>query len=156
MSQIWDFPFRRLLRLAGLRWRCSTPPPHGWSSWLSRSNPLSTSCGLDIEHLLSRLYLPLQQFGCLGNLTVNSIRCHGSMRSVCRHCVAMDLSFSGPVYSENRCVGSAQIRTRPLSSNFYIWSTDKSVTILYKEHNSSCYYEEIPSVCNNFNPTLCK
>jgi hypothetical protein len=26
------FPFRRLLRLAGLRWRCSTPPPHGiWS-----------------------------------------------------------------------------------------------------------------------------
>jgi hypothetical protein len=23
------FPFRRLLRLAGLRWRCSNPPPHG-------------------------------------------------------------------------------------------------------------------------------
>jgi hypothetical protein len=23
------FPFRRLLRLAGLRWRYSTPPPHG-------------------------------------------------------------------------------------------------------------------------------
>jgi hypothetical protein len=29
LSQIWDFPFRRLLRLAGLRWRYSTPPPHG-------------------------------------------------------------------------------------------------------------------------------
>jgi hypothetical protein len=28
-SQIRDFPFRRLLRLAGLRWRYSTPPPHG-------------------------------------------------------------------------------------------------------------------------------
>jgi hypothetical protein len=28
-SQIWDFPFRRLLRLAGSRWRYSTPPPHG-------------------------------------------------------------------------------------------------------------------------------
>jgi hypothetical protein len=27
--QIWDFPFRRLLRLAGSRWRYSTPPPHG-------------------------------------------------------------------------------------------------------------------------------
>jgi hypothetical protein len=27
LSQIWDFPFRRLLRLAGLRWRYSTPPP---------------------------------------------------------------------------------------------------------------------------------
>jgi hypothetical protein len=28
LSQIRDFPFRRLLRLAGLRWRYSTPPPH--------------------------------------------------------------------------------------------------------------------------------
>jgi hypothetical protein len=31
LSQIWDFPFRRLLRLAGLRWRYSPPPPHGLS-----------------------------------------------------------------------------------------------------------------------------
>jgi hypothetical protein len=29
LSDIRDFPFRRLLRLAGLRWRYSTPPPHG-------------------------------------------------------------------------------------------------------------------------------
>jgi hypothetical protein len=29
VSQIWDFLFRRLLRLAGSRWRYSTPPPHG-------------------------------------------------------------------------------------------------------------------------------
>jgi hypothetical protein len=29
LSHIWDFPFRRLLRLAGSRWRYSTPPPHG-------------------------------------------------------------------------------------------------------------------------------
>jgi hypothetical protein len=29
-SQIWDFPFRRLLRLSGSRWMYSTPPPHGW------------------------------------------------------------------------------------------------------------------------------
>jgi hypothetical protein len=29
LSQIWGFPFRRLLRLAGSRWRYSTPPPHG-------------------------------------------------------------------------------------------------------------------------------
>jgi hypothetical protein len=35
LSQIRDFPFRRLLRLARSRWRCSTPPPHG-----SRSYPL--------------------------------------------------------------------------------------------------------------------
>jgi hypothetical protein len=29
LSQIRDFPFRHLLRLAGSRWRYSTPPPHG-------------------------------------------------------------------------------------------------------------------------------
>jgi hypothetical protein len=29
LSQIRDFSFRRLLRLAGSRWRYSTPPPHG-------------------------------------------------------------------------------------------------------------------------------
>jgi hypothetical protein len=29
LSQIWDFPFRRLLRLAGSRWRYSTPLPYG-------------------------------------------------------------------------------------------------------------------------------
>jgi hypothetical protein len=29
LSQIRDFPFRRLIRLAGLRWRFSIPPPHG-------------------------------------------------------------------------------------------------------------------------------
>jgi hypothetical protein len=29
LSQIRDFRIRRLLRLAGLRWRYSTPPPHG-------------------------------------------------------------------------------------------------------------------------------
>jgi hypothetical protein len=29
LSQIRDFPFRRLLRLAEVRWGYSTPPPHG-------------------------------------------------------------------------------------------------------------------------------
>jgi hypothetical protein len=29
LSQIWDFPYCRLLRLAGSRWRYSTPLPHG-------------------------------------------------------------------------------------------------------------------------------
>jgi hypothetical protein len=36
LSQIRDFPFRRLLRLAGSRWRYSTPPPHGSTSHPSR------------------------------------------------------------------------------------------------------------------------
>jgi hypothetical protein len=30
LSQIWDFPFCRLLRLERSRWRYSTPPPHGF------------------------------------------------------------------------------------------------------------------------------
>jgi hypothetical protein len=30
LSQIWDFPLRLLLWLAGSRWRYSTPPPHGF------------------------------------------------------------------------------------------------------------------------------
>jgi hypothetical protein len=29
----WRLPFRRLLRLAGLRWKYSTPPPHGFQSF---------------------------------------------------------------------------------------------------------------------------
>jgi hypothetical protein len=29
LSQIWDFPFRRLLQLAGSWWRYSNPPPNG-------------------------------------------------------------------------------------------------------------------------------
>jgi hypothetical protein len=32
LSQIRDFPFRRLLRLAGLRWKYLTPPPHDMNS----------------------------------------------------------------------------------------------------------------------------
>jgi hypothetical protein len=38
LSQFRDFPFRRLLRLAGLRWRYSTPPPHGIELFLSLTN----------------------------------------------------------------------------------------------------------------------
>jgi hypothetical protein len=42
LSQIRDFPFRRLLRLAGLRWRYSTPPPHGCTlTRLSRSSDIA-------------------------------------------------------------------------------------------------------------------
>jgi hypothetical protein len=117
----------------------------GWllltDSWLSRSTPLSGSPGPDVEHLLSRLYLPLQQLGCLGNLTVNSIHCHRSMGSACRHCIAMDLYFSVPCIRKNRCVGSVKIRTWPLSSSIQIWSTVKSVTIYMKIYCDCEKYE---------------
>jgi hypothetical protein len=35
LSQIWDFTFRRLLRLAESRLRYSTPPPHGWGGLMA-------------------------------------------------------------------------------------------------------------------------
>jgi hypothetical protein len=38
LSQTRDFPFRRLLRLAGSRWRYSTPPPHGSTDNSSQSH----------------------------------------------------------------------------------------------------------------------
>jgi hypothetical protein len=41
LSQIWDFPFRRLLLLAGSRWRYSTPPPHGFYVHCSMSKSKS-------------------------------------------------------------------------------------------------------------------
>jgi hypothetical protein len=40
LSQIWYFPFRRLLRLAGSRWMYSTPPPHGRSMLLFQLSSL--------------------------------------------------------------------------------------------------------------------
>jgi hypothetical protein len=57
LTQIRDFPFCRLLRLAGLRWRYSTPPPHGNVAYCLR---LETSLivasyelgGRDRNHLL--------------------------------------------------------------------------------------------------------
>jgi hypothetical protein len=39
LSQIWDFHFCRLLRLAGLRWRYSTPPPNGMNQQLLTTEP---------------------------------------------------------------------------------------------------------------------
>jgi hypothetical protein len=38
-SQIRDFPFCRLLRLAGLRWKYSTPPAHG-NTYIHRHKPI--------------------------------------------------------------------------------------------------------------------
>jgi hypothetical protein len=38
LSQFWYLPFRRLLRLAGSRWRYSTPPPHGLQQHQSQSH----------------------------------------------------------------------------------------------------------------------
>jgi hypothetical protein len=55
-SQIWDLPFRRPIRLAGSRWRYSTPPPHGFTQaskshcgWRSVSQSVSQSLSFGVE-----------------------------------------------------------------------------------------------------------
>jgi hypothetical protein len=58
LSQIRKFPFRRLLRLTGLRWRYSTPPPHGIST-----NPIELSwVELSWIELLYDLRITANQF----------------------------------------------------------------------------------------------
>jgi hypothetical protein len=58
LSQIRDFPFRRLLRLAGLRWRYSTPPPHGYPLiLLANCCPFITSREPNIDHHVGQLIL---------------------------------------------------------------------------------------------------
>jgi hypothetical protein len=62
LPQIRDFSFRRLLRLAGSRWRYSTPPPHGLNSFLSERPLIRVSMEVSVECSLTRkplLYLSL-------------------------------------------------------------------------------------------------
>jgi hypothetical protein len=62
LSQVRDFPFRRPLRLAGIRWKYSTPPPHGISNipayditsvWLFLSDRNKRSRLLKLLHVYS-------------------------------------------------------------------------------------------------------
>jgi hypothetical protein len=66
LSQIRDFPFCRLLRLTGVWWRYSTPPPHGSPSnrypivpyiYLARTT-YKTQFPLYCCHVKGRGYLP--------------------------------------------------------------------------------------------------
>jgi hypothetical protein len=74
LSQIWDFPFRRLLLLAGSRWRYSSPPPHG----LDRIHECAAfynchAAGIKVA-MSNNSSVPLF---CHGNAFVN-IRCSGN------------------------------------------------------------------------------
>jgi hypothetical protein len=56
LSQIWDFTFCRLLRLAGSRWRYSTPPPHGEAYFCRNPCLKADLVGPDAEHMPHRSY----------------------------------------------------------------------------------------------------
>jgi hypothetical protein len=93
LSQIRYFPFCRLLRLVGSRWRYSTPPPHG--EWMnSRINSLSI-----LE--ANRRYSTTSNSSSI----TASIRCHGYIFFLARRCLAMDYSASIP------CRGYALLRS---------------------------------------------
>jgi hypothetical protein len=69
LSQIWDFPFRRLLRLSGSRWRYSTPPPCG----CIRSSLYSLGGGDPTENTVSIVITQQNLDCCL------LIRCRGNL-----------------------------------------------------------------------------
>jgi hypothetical protein len=90
LSQIRDFPFCRLLRLAGLRWRYSTLPPHGMISKSGSLLPLAliTARRPAIKDTTSRRYVSSAPVGCHGNGVFSNllpdndaytaIRCNGN------------------------------------------------------------------------------
>jgi hypothetical protein len=62
LSQIWDFPFRCILRLAGSRWRYSTPPPHcslGTSIYIASGRTPRKTLSSIILYGFRRVYWPL-------------------------------------------------------------------------------------------------
>jgi hypothetical protein len=80
LSQIRDFPFRRLLRLSRLRWRYSIRPPHGMNEWIKYmflfynsgrteyTSPPPTARLIPLAHSLPRIHAisePLASNGCL-------------------------------------------------------------------------------------------
>jgi hypothetical protein len=70
------FHFRRLLRLAGLRWKYSTPPPHGprlnfCSSW----PPYNPSARTTAENTVSNSTSVIAARTCLRSLATNDSTC---------------------------------------------------------------------------------
>jgi hypothetical protein len=79
LSQIRNFRFRRLLRLAGLRWRYSTPPPHEsgshthecmaiFSLCLANASPFITSREPYRNHRPQRFQYCCSRMRCVGKV----------------------------------------------------------------------------------------
>jgi hypothetical protein len=81
LSQFWHFPFRRLLRLAGSRWRYSTPLAYP----LARTNCLPSRC---IAMDVSDSTIPTHRASC------QNILCPSDLQ--CRH-------YCCPIYQYSSC-----------------------------------------------------
>jgi hypothetical protein len=90
LSQTRDFPFRRLLRLAGSRWRYSTPPPHGSElkqPCLSVYNP----CERITQKTASLLLRDSLLIRCLAIDVIFVARVGSAGMCLMSRCLAMDL-----------------------------------------------------------------
>jgi hypothetical protein len=74
LSQIRDFPFRRLLRLARSRWRYSIPPPHG--------DELSLTAGFSLYSLKSHHSTEHTAPVLLAACVLRALRSNGSQRHI--------------------------------------------------------------------------
>jgi hypothetical protein len=72
LSQVWDFPFRCLLRLAASRWRYLTPPPHRCSHSTTATAATLYLLGIpNREHRVEKFSYSLSQkrhLRCVGNI----------------------------------------------------------------------------------------
>jgi hypothetical protein len=68
LSPIWDFPFPRLLRLTGSRWRYSTLPSHGFDQVLTL--PLASHHWPRKKHRSSVAYVTVAAGTCLPSCSI--------------------------------------------------------------------------------------
>jgi hypothetical protein len=79
LSQIRDFPFRRLLRLTGSQWRYSTPPPVTDSLYRLRTDNIKTLLIL-VEHCYTRFPATscIPRVSLRGNLFIEPLPTNGN------------------------------------------------------------------------------
>jgi hypothetical protein len=140
LSQIRDFAFRRFLRLAGSRWRYSTPPPHGshlevyiyiaiWSVMCRRSAIAVDKCQgqwntNDKERMCSkfRLYLPglfvssPDSVGEWEHSSLNQARIITLPSPTCTPCIITCLSYST---LNNLCTWKSSSNIRNIGVSLY-------------------------------------
>jgi hypothetical protein len=103
LSQIWDFLFRRLLRLAGSRWKYLTPPPNGWSIELKVKGMLrSTAAGQSGFEQSTHLGLTTRTWNCLTVACLLISLAHSNERTVLPFAIATGPRQRSNFWSETR------------------------------------------------------